>query len=222
LFIVAQRVLLVSRRSSRHGSGSAKFSGNRLDDRIGAQILSQAITTLVLVRKSIRQKFTPTIQLLSLMEDFRQMTNDCIRIGLEFEERNRGMTLSMKKLSLLAYGDLRTRYGGYSQYALCAISKAAGILSARRKSMRRGYPTKRPYLSKLGLVSCYGFNLADGCASLIIHLDAKTFETIPLSNHTRAVLTSSDPLTKVRAFTLTQGSLSLCIAKELQLRRRLK
>jgi hypothetical protein len=82
------------------------------------------------------------------MEDFRRMTNDCIRIGLEYGERSGGSTPSMKRLSLLAYDDLRARCEGFSGYALCAISKAAGILSARRKSMRRGYSTKAPYLSE--------------------------------------------------------------------------
>ena len=171
---------------------------------------------VVYVRKSVKQKFTLTPRLASLMEDFRQMTNDCIRIGLEFEERNRGMTPSMKRLSLLAYNDLRARYRDFSQYALCAISKAAGILSARRKSMKRGHPTKRPYLFKPLLVSCYGFKFADDYASLTIHLDAKTFETIPLNIHTRTVLSSCGSSTKVRSFTLTLESLSLCIAKEVE------
>ena len=72
----------------------------------------------------------------SVMESFRQMTNDCIRTGIEFEAKNGGKgTLSRKRLSLLLYGPLRKGYGGYSQYQLCAMSKAAGILSARNKSI---------------------------------------------------------------------------------------
>ena len=64
------------------------------------------------------------------------MVNDCIRIGLKFEEEKRA-TPSMKKLSLLCYGQLK-KYRVYSAYRLTAISKAAGILSARRKSIKRG------------------------------------------------------------------------------------
>ncbi len=84
--------------------------------------------------KSLVQRYQPTPNILKLMEEFRQMTNECIRMGLEFEqeEGNGNSSPSMRKLSLLSYGQLK-RYGGYSGYRLCAISKAAGILSARRK-----------------------------------------------------------------------------------------
>src|SRR5271169_4670591 len=129
-----------------------------------------AFSSMALVRKSIKQGFRPSAQLLTVMESFRQMTNDCIRIGMHFERNNEERTPSMRQLSLLAYGELRQRYGGYSQYALCAISKAAGILSARRKSIRRGFPSRAPYVSRRVLVSCYGFKVIDGC--LTIHLDA--------------------------------------------------
>ncbi len=175
---------------------------------------------MVLARKSIKQNFEPTPRIHVLMEDFRQMTNDCIRIGLEFEERNAGRTPSMKKLSLLAYNDLRTRYGGFAQYTLCAISKAAGILSARRKSIKRGHTTKRPYPSNPMLVSCYGFKVSGNCDGLIVHLDAKTFETIPLNDHTRSMLMPRGSSVRVRSFTLTPESISLCIAKETDSRER--
>ncbi len=138
------------------------------------------------------------------------MTNDSIRIGLEFE-RNSGLTPSMKKLSLLAYGKLR-QYGGFSQYRLCAMSKAAGILSSRKKSLRRGFPTEVPYVSRPILVSCYGFRIEAG--NLVIHLGSNTFESIPLNSHTVKVL--SDSAVKVASFTLTERSLSLCMSKEVQ------
>ena len=131
------------------------------------------------------------------MERFRQMTNDCIRIGLKFESEN-NRTPSMKKLSLLSYGELRKRYGGYSGYALCANSKAAGILSARRKSIKRGFRSRTPYLSRPVLVSCYGFKVDNG--NLIIHLDTETLESIPLNSHSKAFL--SDPTPIVNSFTL--------------------
>jgi len=168
---------------------------------------------MALVRKSIKQRFRPSAQVLSVMESFRQMTNDCIRIGMKFEKENGyNKAPSMKKLSRLSYGQLRNRYGGYSQYALCATSKAAGILSARRKSIRRGFRTRTPYLSRPVLVSCYGFKVENG--DLIIHLDDKKLESIPLNSHTRAIL--SDAALSVRSFTLTEESVSLCISKEVK------
>jgi putative transposase len=166
---------------------------------------------MTLARKSVRQSLHPRRRVLLLMEDFRRMTNECIQVGLEFERNNNDRTPSMKKLSLLAYGGLR-RYECFSQYRLCAISKAAGILSSRRKSINRGFPTKVPYLSKPGLVSCYGFKIGDG--SLVVHLGADTFESIPLTAYSLKVL--SDPSLKVRSFTLTETTLSLCISNEVQ------
>jgi hypothetical protein len=132
---------------------------------------------MALAWKAIKQCSRPSAQMLSVMESFRRMTNDCIRIGIEFEKENgNNRTPSMKKLSLLSYGQLRKRYSCYSRYRLSAISKAAGILSARRKSIRRGFRTRTPYLSKRVLVSCYGFKIENG--NLIIRLEAKTSESI--------------------------------------------
>jgi putative transposase len=166
---------------------------------------------MTLARKSIKQRFRPSAQMLSVMECFRQMTNDCIRIGLNFEAEN-NRTPSMKKLSLLSYTELRKRYAGYSEYALCAISRAAGLLSARKKSIRRGFPTRAPFISRRGLVSCYGFKVNG--SSLIVHLDGKTFESIPLNTHTLALL--SDRTLRVRSFALTEESLSLCVVKDVE------
>jgi len=49
----------------------------------------------------------------------------------------------MKKLSLLCYGQLK-KYEVYSAYRLTAISNAASILSALRKSIKRGFFSKSP------------------------------------------------------------------------------
>jgi len=118
----------------------------------------------------------------------------------------------MKKLSLLSYGEIRKRYGGFSGYSFCAISKAAGILSARRKSINRGFRTKNPYISRPLLVSCYGFKIENG--NLIIHLGAETLESVPLNSHTKALLL--DSALRVRSFTLTENSLSLCVSKDVE------
>ena len=111
------------------------------------------------------------------------MVNDCIRVGLKFEEENHS-TPSMKKLSLLCYSQLK-RYEVYSAYRLTAISKAAGILSARRKSIKRGFFTRRPYVSKPLLVSCYHLKIQDG--KLRVQLRDGRFEYIALNAHTMRV-----------------------------------
>jgi putative transposase len=136
------------------------------------------------------------------------MTSDVIRIGLA----NNNSTSNMKRLSNLSYNELKTRYRNVpSIYKLCAISKAAGIISSRNKSIKRGYPTKDPYVRKPLLVSCYGFKIVNG--KLRIPIGGKKYEFIQLNNHTLKVL-AQDPLVIVRSFTITSSSLSLCVAKE--------
>ena len=139
------------------------------------------------------------------MRDFKQMTNDCIRIGLASD------CSTLKSLSTLCYKELK-RYGVPSCYKLCAISKAAGILASRKKSIRRGFPTKDPRVKNAVLVSCYRFKIMNG--KLRIPLGGKKFEEIPLVKHTQRVL--SDPALEVDSFTLTESSLSLCISKEVE------
>lgn len=158
--------------------------------------------------KAVRQNYRPSQEILKLLDGFRQMVNDCLRVGLKFEEENHA-TPSMKRLSMLCYGQLK-RYNVYSAYRLTAISRAAGILSARRKSIKRGYHTRTPYATTPFLVSCYGVKIEDCC--LLVHLGSNMFNSIPLNRHTLKIL--SQQSLKVRSFTLTERCLSLCIAKE--------
>jgi putative transposase len=158
----------------------------------------------LLARKSVKQRFSPDEQILRLMESFRQMTNICIQIGLENDAS------SLKRLSLISYKQLRG-FSIPSCYKLCAISKAAGILSARRKSIRRGFRTKNPYLKKPLLTSCYGFKIMNG--KVLVPVGSRKIEPIPLNAHTLHILADK---VRVHSFSLTTGSLSLCISREVQ------
>jgi putative transposase len=131
------------------------------------------------------------------------MVNDSIRIGLLND------VFSLRKLSLLSYNQL-AQYDFPSYYKLCAISRAAGILAARKKSVQRGYATKTPYAVRPQLVSCYGFKIENG--DLRIPVSRGKRFSIPLTNHVLDVI--SQPGVKVRSFTLTQNRLSLCIARD--------
>ena len=86
---------------------------------------------MVLARKSIRQSYTPSKEVLSIVQEYRRMTNDAIRIGITNDNLS-----NMKKLCNLSYRELK-RYSVPSCYKLCAISKAAGILASRKKSIKR-------------------------------------------------------------------------------------
>ena len=167
----------------------------------------------MLVRKSIKQRMTiakpdDASMIQRLMESFRAMCNDAIRIGLAADAS------SPKRLSNLTYTSLK-EYGVPSYYKLCAISKAAGILAARKKSIKRGFTTtRRPYLSRPLLVSCYGFKIDVDDGVLLIPLGDRNFARITLNAHTREII--SLPGVKVRSFTMTEDALSLRISKEVE------
>jgi putative transposase len=139
-----------------------------------------------------------------MMETFRHMVNDCLRVGLAND------VSTMKKLSKLCY-PLLSKYDIVSYYKLHAISKAAGILATRKKSIRRGHLTKEPYMRKPGLVSSYGFKIVDGV--LKVPLAKRKYFDIQLNNYIKGSL--SDPALKVRSFTLTADTLGICVSKEI-------
>ena len=155
--------------------------------------------------KSVKQNYQSDKKLLKLMETFRYMVNHCIRIGLQND------CSTLKRLSNLAYHELE-EYQMPSYYKLNAISKACGILTNRKHSIRRGNYTKNPYMRKGILTSCYGFKIEDGI--LKIPIGDKNYFDIPLNNHTKQVL--SDAALKVCSFTLDAFNISISISKEVE------
>lgn len=155
------------------------------------------------VVKAVQQSYTPSRDILDLLEQFRRMLNDCIRIGLA-----ENLT-SMKSLSLKAYRQL-TPYDTPSYYKLCAISRATGILRNYRKSRREGRHVKEPHVRKPQLVTCYGFKISN-CKLIIPSKDRQPI-IIPLNPHTLSVL--SQPNLTVRSVTLTENKVALSHAKE--------
>src|SRR5437667_1346549 len=149
------------------------------------------------------QYYAPTGDVLQLLDVFRQMVNDSIRTVLL------NGACSLRMLSLLSYNQL-ARYDSPSCYKLCAISRAAGILAARKKSVRRGLPTKTPYAVRQQLVSCYGLKIENG--GLKIPVSRGRRFSIPLTKHMLEII--SQPGVKVRSFTLTRSKLSLCITRD--------
>lgn len=159
--------------------------------------------------KCIKQSYAPNEGILAMMETFRQMTNECLRIGVAAN------ISTMKKLSRLCYPVL-AGYDIYSKYKLHAISKAAGMLATRKKSIRRAHPTKYPYMRIPCLASSYGFKIVGDLFRIPITASGSGHDTdyfdIPLGTYVRGVL--SDPAVKARSFILTEDKLSICISKE--------
>ncbi|TMI47773.1 hypothetical protein E6H20_10410 [Candidatus Bathyarchaeota archaeon] len=158
---------------------------------------------IVLAFKSVWQYYAPTGDVFQLLDVFRQMVNDSIRTVLL------NGACSLRMLSLLSYNQL-ARYDSPSCYKLCAISRAAGILAARKKSVRRGLPTKTPYAVRQQLVSCYGFEIRNGALRFPVSRGRRF--SIPLTKHVLEII--SQPGVKVRSFTLTRSKLSLCITRD--------
>jgi len=158
----------------------------------------------LLVLKSVRQGYRPTPEIQRLFEIFRGMVNDCVEIGL-----SSGVT-ALKRLAVLSWPQ-RRKYDCPSYYKACAVSRAAGILSARKKSLRRGIHTKNPYSVRPQITAYQGFKIRNG--ALRVPIGRRSFQYVPLTSHTVSVL--SDPVVTVRSFTLTSTSLSLCISKEI-------
>src|SRR5438309_5150446 len=161
-----------------------------------------ALVGSLLALKFVWQHYAPTREVLGLLEVFRRMVNESIRIGLA------NNVSSVRRLSLLSYNQL-AQYDSPSYYKLSAISRAAGILAARKKSIRRGFATGTPYAVRQQLVSCYGFKIENGGLKIPVSR-GKRF-SIPLTKHTLEVISQRG--VKVRSFTLTQNRLSLCIAR---------
>jgi len=157
------------------------------------------------VFKSIKQCYHPDNEILEILEIFRRMVNDCIRIGLE------NNISTMKKLSLLSYEQLG-RYNIYANYKLCANARAAGILAARKKSIKRGFQTKNPYAVKPILIGYLGFKIVNN-KIIRIPLGNRRYFDIPLNKHTQDIL-HSDPSIKIHSFVLTATTVSISYAKE--------
>ncbi len=158
----------------------------------------------MLAFKAVQQNYTPNNELLRLLEQFRQMVNDSIRIGLTEN------VTSLKSLSLKAYRQLE-RYDAMSYYKLCAISKAAGILKNYRKTERKGKPVKQPYARRPQLATCYGFKISEG--SLMLPIKPGKKMTIPLNRHTLQVL--SEAHLTPRSVTLTATTITIAYSKDI-------
>lgn len=150
--------------------------------------------------KSIKQRYSPTSELLYMMESSRQISNECIRIGL------RENKTSLKSLCNVAYHSTK-RYPLNTAYRLCAISKAAGILTNYRKLVKKGKSVRKPYCWTPVLITCYQIKVKDG----FLYLPSKI--SIPLNKHTLKVL--SDPNLEIHSVTLNTNHLSIAYSKKI-------
>jgi putative transposase len=157
--------------------------------------------------KTVQQHYVPGPENLLMLDQFRQMLNDCVQIGL-----TENIT-SLKMLSTRAYSQLAT-YDVMSYYKLCAISKATGILRNYRKARKKNPHTKEPYARRPQLTTCYGFKIKAREKVLVLPFKPKQPLPIPLNAHVLGVL--AEPNIQIRSITLTDQQLSIAYAKEVE------
>lgn len=141
------------------------------------------LVSLVRAFKSVWQNYTPSPEVLGLLELFRKMVNESIRVGLA------NNVSSLRKLSLLSYNQL-AQYDSPSCYKLCAISRAAGILAARKKSLKRGFPTRAPYSVRPVLVSCYSLKIKNDGLEIPVARGKRL--SLPLTRHTLDLISQQE------------------------------
>src|SRR5208282_5189060 len=151
--------------------------------------------------KAVQQHYTPSPEILRMLDEFRRMMNTCIQIGLTEN------ATSLKSLSVKAYKQLAT-YDAMSYYKLCAISGATGILRNYRRTTRNGENSTAPHVRRLRLTTCYGFKIKDDCLLLPYH--PRESIRITLTPHVQATIRKH----AVRSVTLTRDKLSLAYAKQ--------
>jgi putative transposase len=151
--------------------------------------------------KAVKQSYTPYPELLDLLDEFRKMVNDCVRVGLAEN------VTSMKALSKRAYHEL-AGHDVATCYRLTAISKAAGILRNYRHALRKHPKAKKPYAAKLMLTDCYGFRVIDG--KLRLPIRAREYVYIPLNAYVLRSIASY----VVRSVCLTACTVSVTFSKE--------
>jgi len=151
--------------------------------------------------KVAKQKYQPTKEIMNLLEQFRLMVNESVRIGLEEN------VTSLKTLSKKSYHQL-SRYNTPSYFRLTAISKAVGLLRNYRKTLRKHPKAKKPYATKLMLTDCYSFKIKDG--TLRLSLGNKQFAYIQLNSYVLRSISGQS----VRSICLTARNLSIAFSKE--------
>ena len=135
-----------------------------------------------------------------MMETFRQMLNECIRIGLSENKT------SFMSLRYACYPELR-KFKIPSAYKNNAISRASTILANYRRLIRKGNRTRRPYCAKPMITTCRGFGLKIINGNIV--LPGKL--SIPLKSYVLKKTLGS----QIRSVTVNPEMLSICLSTEI-------
>lgn len=156
----------------------------------------------MLAVKAVKQNISNS-EVNPLLETFRQMINEAIRVGME-----KNIT-SRFRLQKEVYNRLHN--GLHTWYILSAVEKACAILKNYRKAKRKNPKTKKPYVKKPFLsIGNQAYRIIDG--KLRLPTQPRKFIYIPLNKYTLKVL--SEPNLKLGSITLTANTVSISFSKE--------
>ncbi|MGC8935882.1 MAG: hypothetical protein ACP5KV_00730 [Candidatus Methanomethylicaceae archaeon] len=96
----------------------------------------------MLAVKAVEVDYSPSEDVLRLLETFRDMVNHCIHVGFEKNVTSRF------RLSNEVYNELN-RHGLHSWYSLSVIGVAKAILKNYRKARRKDPNVKKPYARRI-------------------------------------------------------------------------
>ncbi len=153
--------------------------------------------------KAVKQSYESSEEILPLLDTFRFMLNEAVRVGVD-----KNIT-SRFKLSNEVYHQLKN--GLHSWYRLAAIEKASVILKNYRREKRKNRNAVKPYVwRRFACIGNQGYKIKDGI--LYLPIEAGHFVEIPLTEHTRKIL--SDPSLKLGSVSLTAFTISIAFSKE--------
>ncbi|MDV3244768.1 MAG: transposase [Nitrososphaerales archaeon] len=150
--------------------------------------------------KAVKQPFEPDPSLLGKMEAFRDMVNDCLRIGLGSDASK------FSELKPLCYQRM-WQYDIVSSYRTSAIFEAARVLQKHRTDAKRGHTT-RPYCKKPFLTASIGVWVDKD------ELVLPDKRTIRLNPHTLSVLSQVGVMTN--SVVITTHHLAVCYRKNVR------
>lgn len=151
--------------------------------------------------KSISFRYTASKELASLFENFRLMCNDAVRLAIQLKPKNRF------ELIELAYSRLKG-YGLHTHYILSAWEVAFAVYRNRR---RKGTPYLRKAFAKL-----YNDSYQLNHLLLRIPTAPRRFIFLTLQASERQISFVDDPNLKRGSVTITEHSVNIAFAKEVQ------
>jgi putative transposase len=105
----------------------------------------------LLLYKSVKQKFSPDAKTLALMETFRLMVNDCLRLGLD------SVDVSYPSMKSICYPRM-LQYPTETSYRISAIFEASNLVKKYRTDLKVR-DARRPYCRNLFVSASVGVHI---------------------------------------------------------------